>query len=123
MAMAGYVETRTRTFQASAALSKNRLVRLSAGKLAYATNASTDVLGTLARDTFAADEYVAVDLLNGEGTKLGVASGAIAVGAAVYGDANGKLTATASTNKKLGIALSAAAADGDFFEFLPHTTV
>jgi len=56
-----------------------------------------------------------VGLIRIEGTSKVVASGAISYGAKVYSDANGKATATGTTNP-IGIALEDASANGDIIE-------
>lgn len=55
-------------------------------------------------------ELVALQIKGSFGFK---AAGAIAIGREVYLDASGKATATAATGKKLGVALSTAAAADD----------
>lgn len=115
--MPEFVEGRTRTFQAGAALVQHRRVKLSSGKLAYADADDTDVLGTMAREAFAVDEYVAVVLANAEGTQIMVASEAITVGTVVQAAADGKVAATGTVG--VGIALSAAVAANDWIEVLP----
>jgi len=119
MAMAGFVEGGSRTFQVSAALDEHRLVKLSSGKLAYAGLADgAAVLGSTTKETFAADEYVAVDLLNRPGTRILTAAGAFAVGAVIYTAANGKVDDVSASATRIGIALTASAADNDFAEIL-----
>lgn len=115
--MSQFTEGPTRTFQASAALAKYRRVRLSSGKLAYAGAANTDALGALVQATHAADEDVAVRLLNAQGTHPCVASEAISAGATVYAAANGKVAASGTVI--VGVALDAATADNDIIEVLP----
>jgi hypothetical protein len=119
MLQAGYIEGNVRTFQVSAALEEHRLVKLSSGKLAYAGQADgAALLGSTTKETFAADEYVGVDLINRSGTRILTAAGAIAAGAVVYTAANGKVDDVATSATRVGIALTAAGADGDFLEVL-----
>lgn len=115
--MSQYVRAAERTFEASAALSQYRRVRLNgSGKLVYAGAADADALGELSRNTFADGELVAVVLKNAEGTRLVVASEAIGVGAAVFAAANGKVAASGTV--LVGESLEAATADGDVIEIL-----
>lgn len=64
-------------------------------------------------------DTVAVALHSKQGTKKVVASAAISKDAIVYTAAAGKVGASASTAFPLGIALEAAAADGDVIEIMP----
>lgn len=79
-------------------------------------------LGTAA-DVVAIDERVGVHLLAGGGhTLLMVAGEAVDVGEEVYTAAGGKVTdlsASAGTYYKVGVALTAATADGDEIEVMP----
>jgi hypothetical protein len=116
------VVTNQRTFQAAAAICANLRVKLNgSGKLATA-GAGEDALGVTERAALAADEYVAVNLRNAAGTQLGVAAGAIAVGATVYGAASGKIN-DVPIGPALGTALEAATADNDIIEYLPGAGV
>lgn len=70
-------------------------------------------------DEAAVGEHVGVDLSKGDG-KLGVASAAIAADVLVYTSGSGKMNSTGGTGKYLmGRSITAAAADGDEFEFDP----
>lgn len=115
-----YVVTRERTFTAGAALAQYRRVRLSAGVLAYAGAGDNDSIGVLTRDTFAAGEAVAVDLVSMQGTVPLIASGAISANAAVYAAANGKVAASGTV--LVGWTFQAATADGDIIEVLLSPT-
>lgn len=61
-------------------------------------------------------QAVSVRLLGKGGTLRGIAGGVIAAGGAVKLAAGGKFVAAAQNDKGHGIALSDAAADGDFIE-------
>lgn len=116
--MSQMVETNAKTFQASAALSQWRRVRLNgSNKLAYAGADDADWLGILKVEVVAADAYAAVQLRTATGTVKMVASGAISQEAAVYAAADGKIAS--SGTQFIGEALEAAAADGDIIEVLP----
>lgn len=110
------------SFPAGAALVANRRVKIASGVLQYAS--TTDVsIGTLLNDTWADSNYSSgytngtVQLKISDSTRKMVASGAITAGAACYGTTNGKVTGTANGNVE-GIALEAAAADGDVIEVM-----
>lgn len=104
-----------KTFTAGAAIGANLRVKLSAGVLAAA--GSTDVeIGTLQEESFASGDVRAVLLRNAAGTAEMVASEAITAGNPVYAAASGKVAASGTV--LLGIAISAASADGDIIEVL-----
>lgn len=117
--MAEQVDTPTRTFTAGAAIAQYLRVKLSSEKLAVAGATENDI-GTIDRDVFADGDKVAVRLRNAQGTRKMVAAGAIALHADVYGAAGGKVDDVANENH-YGIALTAAAADGDIIEVLQYT--
>jgi hypothetical protein len=118
------IENGKKTFEAGAAVSTKRLVKLSSGQVIHNTVTSTDdPIGVAEYAVDAADELVAVRLLNDGGTLEVTAAGAIAQDADVYAAADGKvsaLSATAGTYRKVGIAIAAATADGDIIEVLPY---
>lgn len=114
---AQYVETRTKTFTAGAALGKWRRVRMSGGSLAYAGAANTDALGVLSQETFASGEEVAVIMTPSTGTVPMVASEAISQWASVYAAADGKVASSGSI--VVGLAAEAATANNDIIEVVP----
>jgi len=115
--MSQYVETPTRTFQATAAVAENlRVSYLSTGKIAV-SGAGERGCGTTDAPALAADDYVAVRIWSAQGTRKMVASEAIAAGADVYAAASGKIAATGTV--KLGQAKEAATANNDVIEVLP----
>ena len=91
--------------------------------------ASDIPLGTVDDEADAAEELVALKLLGTGGTRKMVASEAITVGEHVYTAASGKvsdLSASAGTYYRVGVALTAASADGDVIEVMtsvPAATV
>ena len=118
--MSGYVLQPFRSFPNTAALSRYRRVKLSAGVLAYA--GSTDVeLGTLQQTMFATTESVNanVRLRNSPGTELMVAAGAITSGNPVYASANGKIASAGTLI--CGTAMESSTTDGDVIEVLRLT--
>ena len=108
-----------KTFIAYGAVTAHARVKLRSGygdqvQLAGAGEAFIGVAEYAVADT----EYVSVKLKSYPGTVEMIAAGAVTVGAAVYGAANGKIDDAASGNV-LGYALEAATADGDIIEVLP----
>lgn len=77
-----------------------------------------------AHDDAAINTPVGVELLTNSGTRIGIASKAIAAGVRVYATAGGKLTdAVVAGAFLVGESLTAAAADGDEFEIMPLSPV
>ena len=89
------------------------------------TNAAGELCGIAERGigvatrNGAVGDVMAVALHSKPGTVKVVASAAIAVDAIVYTAASGKVGASASTAFPIGIAMTAAGADGDVFEIMP----
>lgn len=118
--MSQYVDTNTRTFTASAAISQFALVTLAnTGKIA-STGLAERPIGVAMTAAFADGDEISVKLLNGSGSFKGIAKEALAVAAVLYTEAAGKLQDTAeATSLPVGIALEAATAENDIIEFLP----
>lgn len=108
-----------RTFTAGEALSVPYLrVKLSSGAV-VAAGASDQDIGIALR-AVASGEPVAVKLRNFPGSTAMVAAKAITAGTSVFTAASGKLSdASPAGSYPRGVALSAAAADGDEIEVLP----
>jgi hypothetical protein len=110
-----------RAFPNSSALAQYRRVAIASGVLAYATKDQRGY-GTLDRSCQSGDAYAAVQLQCDNRTMICVASGAIAANTRIYADDNGKVQQSGSVY--VGIALTAATADGDEIEVLrtedPH---
>ncbi len=119
--MSQYVETACKTFTAGAAIPLYARVKLTAGKLAVAGLADKE-LGTAEQEAFADGDVIAVRLRTAQGTCKMLAVEALAVGAAVYTEADGKVQDTAAeTSFLVGTALEAATADGDVIEVLRNS--
>lgn len=119
MSNAQVITGATRTFTAGATIAAFSRVNLSSGELAAAGLTDADEVGFVTADCVDGDS-VAVVLRGAQGTVTAIAAEAIAVGATVYTAASGKVADTAaSTSYPRGIALEAAAADGDYIEILP----
>jgi hypothetical protein len=100
--------------RATATIPQYALVTV-AGALCGA-NATTDIIG-VAMESRENGKLIPVRFLTA-GTIPAIASEAIAVGDLVYKAASGKVGKT-NTNLLVGIALEAAAADGDFIQVKP----
>lgn len=108
--MQGHYSVVTLTIAATATIAANRFVLVtgalpSAGGQAHAVTRVAAVSGDL----------MPCDAV---GTAIVEAGGVIAVGGACKVAATGKVLAHDSTNTKVGVALTAAAADGDLIEVL-----
>jgi hypothetical protein len=114
--MTAHVETPTRTFIAGAALAADRRVKLTSGKLAYAGINDVE-LGTIEIDVFADLDRASVRLRSAEGTGRFVAAGVTAVGADIYGAADGKVNDVGG-GVYLGVGLTASTGDGCIIEVL-----
>lgn len=114
-----FVETREKTFQASAALAQYRRVRLTGGKLAYCSASHTDCIGVLSRPVLAADDYAAVVLRTAQGTVPMVASEAIDANVAVYAAANGMIQTVSAGTVLVGWSVEAASGSGSIIEVVP----
>jgi hypothetical protein len=113
------VKTGSLTFQATTALAPYLRVKLTTGKL-VAAGATDNEIGTLEARVLAADDYAAVVPKNAEGTVKMVANGVIAQYASVYGAASGYVDDVDNENF-IGMAMTAAAAAGDYIEVLRQT--
>lgn len=117
--MSQFVDGQTKTFIADEAIAINLRVKLdSDGKVTIAGLADKE-LGTAVTPAFAAGDPVAVRLRTAAGTHKMIAVEALAVGSVVYTETAGKVQDTAqATAFQVGVALEAAAADGDVIEVL-----
>jgi len=117
--MSQFVDGQTKTFVADEAIAINLRVKLdSDGKVTVAGLADKEI-GTAVTPAFAAGDRVTVRLRTAAGTHKMIAQEALAVGATLYTEANGKVQDTAqATSFQVGVALEAAAADGDVIEVL-----
>lgn len=108
------------SYPVAAALPQYTFVKLNgSGALAAVAAADTNGIGWTSRDTFAIGERVAVIPKNKEGSVIAIAAGVIAEGAICNQAAAGKMQDSAGGTIRRGVALTAAAADLDWFELLP----
>lgn len=113
-----YQGTAPITLKAAGAINANRCVELDSNGDVTATNAIADDVIGVAEETVASGEYVTIQTM---GVAKLTASAAIAIGAQVMPTASGAgkvSTSSGATAKSIGIALSAAAADGEVIEVL-----
>tara|TARA_R110000824_G_scaffold362783_2_gene550768 strand:- start:7744 stop:8091 length:348 start_codon:yes stop_codon:yes gene_type:complete len=97
-----------------------RVKRDGSGDLIVAVDGDTTFIGTTNKKTLAAQDLCSVNLRNqGQIVKM-VASEAIADNAVVYQDAGGKVQTVTAGTVVVGIAMSAADADGDVFHVLEY---
>jgi hypothetical protein len=117
--MSQFVDGQTKTFIADEAIALNLRVKLdSDGRVTIAGLADKEI-GTCVSPAFAAGQPVTVRLRTAAGTHKMIAQEALTVGAEVFTETGGKVQDTAqATSFRVGIALEAAAADGDVIEVL-----
>lgn len=114
------IDNTSRTFVASEAIGAYILVKVDSSGLVEPATATADepkIGYTVA--SVASGEAATISLIHGGGSSYATAAEALAIGATVYGDADGKLSATGSSGDKVGVSLTAATADGDVIEVLP----
>jgi hypothetical protein len=117
--MSQFVDGNVKTFTADEAIAVHLRVKLdSDGRVTVAGLAEKEI-GTAVTAAFAAGDPVSVRLRSAAGTHKMVAIEALAVGATVYTEADGKVQDTAAqTSFQVGVALEAAGNDGDVIEVL-----
>src|SRR5690349_196842 len=121
--MSGFQIDRDRTFIAGADLSSSqyRLVKLDStqNQVVVATAGTDNIIGYLQNAPKSGYE-ARVTLLNAQGTTQVVASAAISKGAFITATTGGKAIATTTSGDTVsGVAIDAAAADGDLIEVIP----
>jgi len=118
--MAQHFETNCRPDIAAGALTQYVRVK-TPGALAVAGISDIDI-GTVEQPAFAAGDVVPVRLRTAAGTCKMVAAAAITANAVVYTAASGKISSASTGAVAIGIALTAASADGDIVEVLRYTS-
>ena len=117
--MAEQNDTGHKAFAASAAITQFARVKLEAAGTIVTAGLAEKEIGTATRAAFAAGDVIDVKLRSGGGTHKMIAKEAIAVAAALYTEAGGKVQDTAeSTAFPVGTALTAATAENDTIEVL-----
>jgi hypothetical protein len=106
----------TRGFKCTAAVVKNRFVKISALETVVQTAASTDVSIGVAQDSVAAGEATrgkGVDVIMA-GIAVMEAGAAFSIGVEVMSDTSGRaVLAATATNRAVGVAMKAATGAGD----------
>lgn len=117
--MSQHTDSNCKTFTADEAIAVHLRVKLdSDGRVTVAGLTDKDI-GTAVTPAFAAGDPVTVRLRSAAGTHKMIAIEALAAGATLYTEANGKVQDTAaSTAFQIGTALGAATADGDVIEVM-----
>lgn len=118
--MSQYIDAAVRAFPVSAAVKKNARVKLASGQVAEAGLTDKDI-GTALAQAFAAGDVIPIRMMSSGGTEKVIAAAAITQGAEVYTAAAGKVSVSASTAFRVGIALEAATADLDIIEIVRGT--
>lgn len=118
--MAGAQELLPLPYEANEALTKQRFVKLAGDEAVDMADTAGEVVIGVTRVSATADEatdgkVVAVDVLGNPWVEAGAA---ITRGAKVMTNAAGKAIAATATNVPVGIAMQAAAADGDLITVL-----
>lgn len=114
------VQNTTRTFVAGEAIDAYLLVKVdSAGQVVKATATASEPKVGYTTAPVASGEAANISLVHGGGSAFATAAEALSIGDIVYGDADGKVSASGSSGDKIGITLTAATADGDVVEVLP----
>ena len=116
--MSQYVDSNTKAFTAAGTIKQYARVTLGSGGTITEAGLAVKDIGT-AMEPAVSGETIAVKLRSGSGTHKMIAIEALAIGATLYTEADGKVQDTAaSTSFQLGTALEAATADGDIIEVL-----
>jgi hypothetical protein len=114
-----YIDANVKSFVADEAIAAHLRVKLDSDGRVTIAGLTDKELGTAVTAAFAAGDSIAVKLRTGAGTHKMIAVEALAVGATVYTEADGKVQDTAqATAFQIGTALEAATADGDVIEVL-----
>lgn len=113
-------ESNVRAFPATVAHVKGSAVKFSSGNIVVATAGTDDIVGTISVDNEAGYDANVV-LRSASGTAVGLAGGNVAIGDYVTATTGGDLIATTTAGDQVvGIAITAAA-DTEYFEYMPST--
>lgn len=116
--MSQNVESNTKTFTAAGTIPQYARVVLGSGGTVTVAGLAVREVGTALVDAVTGDQ-LAVKLRTGSGTHKMIAIEALAIGALVYTESDGKVQDTAqATSFLVGTALEAATADNDVIEVL-----
>ena len=113
------VQNNTRTFVADEALDAYLVVFVqSDGTVVKATGGENEPKVGFTIAPAASGEAASISLIHGGGTSYGLASEAITIGDIVFAVAGGKIGLLGGNLARVGIALTAATADGDVVEVI-----
>ncbi len=116
--MSQYVDSQTKAFTAAGTIKQYARVVLGSGGTITEAGLAVKEIGT-AMEPAVTGETIAVRLRTASGTHKMVAIEALAIGATLYTETDGKVQDTAqATAFQIGTALEAATADGDIIEVL-----
>jgi hypothetical protein len=116
--MSQYVDSNTKAFTAAGTIKQYARVTLGSGGTITEAGLAVKEIGT-AMEPAVSGEVISVRLRTASGTHKMIAIEALAAGATLYTETDGKVQDTAaSTSFQIGTALEAATADGDIIEVL-----
>jgi len=116
--MSQYVDSNTKAFTAAGTIKQYARVTLGSGGTITEAGLAVKEIGTAMQPAVSGDT-IAVKLRSGAGTHKMIAKEALAIGATVYTEADGKVQDTAETTAfQVGTALEAATAENDIIEVM-----
>lgn len=113
-----YNDSGYRNFDTAEIIPKHRLVKYGSGLTITMADLGEEAIGSSVADAFTSGDNIGVAMITKPGTVVLEAAGAFAAGAVLYGQADGKVDDVATSAVRIGIALEAAAADGDYAEVM-----
>jgi hypothetical protein len=116
--MSQYVDSNTKAFTAAGTIKQYARVTLGSGGTITEAGLAVKDIGT-AMEPAVSGDVISVRLRTATGTHKMIAIEALAAGATLYTESDGKVQDTAATTAfQIGTALEAATADGDIIEVL-----
>jgi hypothetical protein len=116
--MSQYVDSSTKAFTAAGTIKQYARVTLGSGGTITEAGLAVKDIGT-AMEPAVSGDVISVRLRTANGTHKMIAIEALAAGATLYTETDGKVQDTAATTAfQIGTALEAATADGDIIEVL-----
>ena len=116
--MSQYVDSNTKAFTAAGTIKQYARVTLGSGGTITEAGLAVKEIGT-AMEPAVSGDVISVRLRTANGTHKMIAIEALAIGAVLYTETDGKVQDTAATTAfQIGTALEAATADGDIIEVM-----